>query len=251
MNSNATLKPPPQKKCELGGYSYWTEEEENFDLTYNNSPTRHHISQSRKIFLAWDIFCRGKIWVPSFSSHGGHWNRSSCELHEQVEAGGVADTILVEIKGIWIQLITLQTPSRSPMMSCWDTLPWVLPTAPRVSAASYMSHSQTPHPVVDSVHGSEAGETELWQMTNKYLQKAGLTCRPGTDHRPKQMEGCQYLASWAVELREGTQIKKFPHQGKQEAWNRLIHRTSKKASESVARLTKGSSLLKAISKLWR
>ena len=186
---------------------------------------------------------------PSFSSHGGHWNRSSCELHEQVKAETVADKILEKIKGIWILLITLQTPSRSPLMSCWDTLPRVLPTGPRASAAFHMSQSQTCHPVLDSEHSSEDGETELWQMTNKYLQKPGLTCRPGRDQRQKQKEGCQHLASWAVGLKEGTQIKKFPLQRKQGAWNRLIHRTSKKASESVAGLTKGMSLLKAISKL--
>ena len=146
MNFNTLeQKKKKKKKSELGGYSYWTEEEEDFDLTYNNSPARHHISQSREIFLAWDIFCRGRIWVPSFSSHGGHWNRNSCELHEQVEAGGVADKILEEIKGIWIPLITLQTPSRNPMMSCWGHLAKSCPNWPKgICSIPRVSLTNTP-----------------------------------------------------------------------------------------------------------
>ena len=130
MNSN-TLEEKKKKKNKLVGHSYWTEEEGDVDLTYNDPPARRHISQSREIILAWDTFFRGKIWVPSFSSHGGHWNRSSWELHDQVKDEGVADKILEKIKGIWILLITLQTPWRSPMMSCWRHLAKSSPNWPK------------------------------------------------------------------------------------------------------------------------
>lgn len=51
MNSN-TLEEKKKKKNKLVGHSYWTEEEGDVDLTYNDPPARRHISQSREIILA-------------------------------------------------------------------------------------------------------------------------------------------------------------------------------------------------------
>lgn len=102
----------------------------------------------------------------------------------------MADTILVEIKNM-DPINYIADSIKKPNDELLGHLTVGSPNWPK-GICQHPTHisSQTPHPVVDSVHGSEAGETELWQMTNKYLQKAGLTCRPGTDHRPKQMEGC-------------------------------------------------------------
>lgn len=115
-------------------------------LTLHTTTLLQDVTSHSQERSSWpEISSSGRRWVPSFSSHGGHWNRSSCKLHEQVEAEGVADNVLEEIKGIWILLITLQTPSRSPMMSCWGHLAMSSPKWPKgICSIPRVSLTHTP-----------------------------------------------------------------------------------------------------------
>lgn len=103
-----------------------------------------------------------------------------------------------------------------------------------------------------------SGETKLFQTASEHAQTSILNLR--RDHKPehltppleKQKASCQYSVWCFLQDWEKThKLKNSATRGKQEVWNRDIHRRFEKSSESLVGLTEGISLWKSVGKDWR